>query len=200
MRVTSLLVLLLVSACGGGDPSSPEVAGGNSGGAGPAGGGAVPCPCQPLGPMVRSTIVSVDGPEFGLRVVDFIGEPPASLGLATGDEFTVSHFDRLPCYRGVTGFQVGDEVLAFLRLGNKVSDGRWTDIRLTAWGPELLMAETDESRLVVPAGALDALAPDDECIEMFGTWTDLPGYAPDGSSDEYWCTSGGREYVCVHDE
>jgi hypothetical protein len=47
---------------------------------------------------------------------------------------------------------------------------------MTPWADELLMAETADGRLSVPAGELESLWGNvNECLDRYGLWAELPG-------------------------
>ncbi|MGD8861099.1 MAG: hypothetical protein PVI30_13920 [Myxococcales bacterium] len=226
MRKTAAMFLPLLAlgglGCAAGDDTDPDdasgtaldgpddgMAGGSSGAEGEIpttgtddaasdGGDVAACPCGPPGTLLRATIEQAEQGEVSLRVQERLhGE----LALGAGDTLQARYQGRLPCYRGTLQVQAGDEVLALLREGDRLADGRFVDARLSPWQDPLLFARTDEDELTVPQDELASLWGETAaCVERFGNWDALQGPSTDGDSNAYYCVDedSGRELLCAN--
>ena len=186
--------LLLWAACApsGEAPEQEDVtvAGGNSGSEN-RGAATVPCPCSAR-TWARVDVLARDGVYVTVRVVE-----PLVLGtdLKVGEEIRAPFAQRLPCYRGVSDVESGDQAIAVLsRANSEQPSSPWTQIRLTHDEPELFLAQVGRERLTIPFSAISELATLEqaECIEKYGDWARLSGSdqwrdGTDGTSDDYWC-------------
>jgi hypothetical protein len=171
-----------LSACAAIGQSGSEGQGGaGQGGAPPdnPGGLTVPCPCGTEGTFLRALVLARDGSEVSLRVITVIhGETT----LRAGDELSLASYGGdLPCYRGTANVVAGDEALAVLRVSatcdaSDCLNSPSTSLRMTPWTEDLLMAETAQGRLTVPASEIEQLWNDpSECVDRYGDWAQLPG-------------------------
>jgi hypothetical protein len=147
------------------------------------------CPCDALGVYLRVTVLQKEGASLSLRVEAVIhGATP----LTHGAELRADWNGELPCSGSQTNIGIGTEALVVFtpaeRAGGSCDaapceNGDWTrgDVRLTPWADQLLMAQTAEASLSVPASELARLwSNQGACLARYGDWSTLPGAFEDG--------------------